>query len=248
MSSQYAFHLAPRKPVSGFQPMDSVAPPSASTQIHIVVNLCGQSGDLRILRKMCRHISAPQSRIAVSIEETSELNARAPVVHIHEVIEEPVHSFRLQSVQHKIERRLHTSRDGGARLVSRADRRCTAPSIRSPSTQYLIPFAYHCPRQAHGLSPCPVVGSACSQKKRIQPSRFPQAVGRPSRGTRLPAPWEKVDRVSLRHPKGKNAQPGSVEMAAILHSCTSRCRLVRSIFKVPLLASYWKEILVNLDA
>src|SRR5882724_4304675 len=41
------------------------------------------------------------------------------------------------------------------------------------------------------------------------------------------------DRVSLRHPRGKNAQPGSVEMAAILHSCTSRCRLVRSIFNVP---------------
>jgi len=38
--------------------------------------------------------------------------------HVHEVIEEPVHSIRLQSVQHKPEGRLHPSSNGGTRLVA----------------------------------------------------------------------------------------------------------------------------------
>src|SRR5260221_8323219 len=80
---------------------------------------------------------------------------------------------------------------------------------------------------------CPVVGSACSQKKRNPAFSLYSSSRSSVPGYPPPGAVGERDRVSLRHPKGKNAQPGSVEMAAILHSCTSRCRLVRSIFNVP---------------
>src|SRR6266849_6904325 len=59
--------------------------------------------------------------------------------HVHEVIEEPIHPMRLQSVQHKIERRLHASRDGCTRLVAtliaNAERRQSESGCRY--TRYL---------------------------------------------------------------------------------------------------------------
>ncbi len=58
--------------------------------------------------------------------------------HIHEVIEKTIHSFRLQSVQHKMERRLHASRDGCARLITAliADAECRQSESRCRDTRY----------------------------------------------------------------------------------------------------------------
>src|SRR5260370_42533783 len=107
-------------------------------EIHLAVNLCGQAENLRILRKMLpAHQHSAEQDCGIDRGDFGMEGPRARR-HIHEVIEKTIHSFRLQSVQHKMEHRLHASRDGGSRLITAvsADAECRQSESLYRDTRY----------------------------------------------------------------------------------------------------------------